>query len=60
MDNYLIAVDLDDTLLTAEKSITPKSKAYIRKKAEEGHRFIINTGAALSGRGPLSENAGNS
>lgn len=49
MDNYLIAVDLDDTLLTAEKSITPKTKAYIRKKAEEGHRFIINTGRPFQG-----------
>lgn len=50
MDNYLIAVDLDDTLLTAEKSITPKTKAYIRKKAEEGHRFIINTGRPFRAR----------
>lgn len=35
MDNYLIAVDLDDTLLTAEKSITTKTKAYIRKKQKK-------------------------
>ncbi len=49
MDKYLISVDLDDTLLTSEKIITQRSREYIRKITNEGHRFIINTGRPFQG-----------
>jgi Cof subfamily protein (haloacid dehalogenase superfamily) len=42
---YLIAVDLDGTLLTdAEKKITPRTKTALQKVMEQGHKVVIATG----------------
>lgn len=42
---YLIAVDLDGTLLTdAEKKITPRTRAALQKVMELGHKVVIATG----------------
>ncbi|WP_078555290.1 Cof-type HAD-IIB family hydrolase [Bacillus alkalicellulosilyticus] len=45
MDNrHLIALDLDGTLLTDEKKISPRSKRTIAKAREQGHIVVIATG----------------
>lgn len=43
-EKYLIALDLDGTLLTDEKKITPKSKEMIRFLIDQGHVVVIATG----------------
>ena len=49
MEKFLISVDLDDTLLTQEKTITDESVAYIQELERKGHHFIINTGRPHQG-----------
>lgn len=49
MEKYLISVDLDDTLLTKDKTITQESIAYIQNLVKNGHHFIINTGRPHQG-----------
>jgi Cof subfamily protein (haloacid dehalogenase superfamily) len=41
---HLIALDLDGTLLTDEKTISPKTKTTIAKAREQGHIVCISTG----------------
>ncbi|KHF38426.1 Cof-type HAD-IIB family hydrolase [Halalkalibacter okhensis] len=41
---HLIALDLDGTLLTDEKTITPRTKQVIAKARDEGHIVTISTG----------------
>ncbi|MBU5595227.1 Cof-type HAD-IIB family hydrolase [Amphibacillus sp. MSJ-3] len=41
---HLIALDLDGTLLTDEKTITNKSKQVLQKAREAGHIVVIATG----------------
>lgn len=41
---HLIALDLDGTLLTDEKTITERSKHVIKKAQEAGHIVVIATG----------------
>lgn len=41
---YLIALDLDGTLLTDKKTITPKTQAFFNKLSKEGHHIVIATG----------------
>jgi len=41
---HLIALDLDGTLLTDNKEISPKNKHVLLKAAEEGHIVVIATG----------------
>lgn len=43
-NKHLIALDLDGTLLTDEKKISPKSKQVIQKAREAGHIVVISTG----------------
>ena len=40
----LIAVDLDGTLLTAEKNILPRTKKALQEAMRQGHRVVISTG----------------
>ena len=47
MPKYLVACDLDDTLLTKKKKITRKSKKYIKQFVKEGNYFVICTGRPL-------------
>lgn len=46
-DKYLIAVDLDGTLLTDDKKITPKTRDYLNTLHSEGHMIVIATGRPL-------------
>ncbi len=44
MERHLIALDLDGTLLTDEKTISPYTKQVLLKAKEEGHVLVISTG----------------
>ncbi|SDJ44333.1 Cof-type HAD-IIB family hydrolase [Salimicrobium halophilum] len=44
MEQHLIALDLDGTLLTDEKTISPKTKAAVQQAIKDGHVVIISTG----------------
>ncbi|MBM7097877.1 MULTISPECIES: Cof-type HAD-IIB family hydrolase [Alteribacter] len=44
MDTHLIAVDLDGTLLTDNKTISLRNRAALAKARELGHKVIIATG----------------
>ena len=41
---YLISCDLDESLLKTNKTISLRTKLYIRKLVKKGHIFMINTG----------------
>lgn len=43
-NQHLIALDLDGTLLTDEKTISSRTKKTIAKAREEGHIVVISTG----------------
>ncbi|MDY0214909.1 MAG: HAD family hydrolase [Bacilli bacterium] len=47
MDKYLIALDLDGTLLTDDKKITPKTRDYLNALSRDGHHIVIATGRPL-------------
>lgn len=40
----LIAIDLDGTLLTNEKQISPRTKKALREAIRQGHKVVISTG----------------
>lgn len=44
MEKYLIALDLDGTLLTDEKTISPRTKNTLLQVIEQGHIVVIATG----------------
>ncbi len=44
MEKHLIVLDLDGTLLTDEKTISPRTKQTIQKASEQGHEVMIATG----------------
>ena len=44
---YLIAIDLDGTLLNDQKIITPKTRDYLNGLALDGHCVVIATGRPL-------------
>ncbi|MDQ0217551.1 HAD family phosphatase [Peribacillus cavernae] len=43
-EKHLICLDLDGTLLTDEKEISPRSKAILTKLKNDGHEVMIATG----------------
>ncbi|TDM13350.1 Cof-type HAD-IIB family hydrolase [Macrococcus bovicus] len=43
-DKHLICLDLDGTLLTDEKTISPYTKHVLERLREEGHEVMISTG----------------
>ena len=47
MQKYLIAIDLDGTLLTDDKKITPKTRDYLNALGNAGHHIVIATGRPL-------------
>lgn len=49
MPKYLVACDLDDTLLTSKKKITRKTIKYIKKFVSNGNYFVFCTGRPLAG-----------
>ncbi|SDX45640.1 MULTISPECIES: Cof-type HAD-IIB family hydrolase [Salimicrobium] len=44
MNKHIIALDLDGTLLTDEKTISPSTKAAVQQIIQEGHIVVISTG----------------
>ncbi|UTR15395.1 Cof-type HAD-IIB family hydrolase [Salipaludibacillus sp. LMS25] len=44
MDSHLIAVDLDGTLLTDNKTISQRNRSVLFKAIEAGHKVVIATG----------------
>ncbi|NLJ80703.1 MAG: HAD family phosphatase [Firmicutes bacterium] len=46
-DIRLLAVDLDNTLLTAEKKISAKNKYWIQKTEEQGIKVVLATGRGV-------------
>lgn len=44
---YLIALDMDGTLLNSERQICPETSAYLRSLSEKGHEVVICTGRPL-------------
>lgn len=44
MEKHLIAVDLDGTLLTDNKTISRRTKTALYKAMEKGHHVVISTG----------------
>ena len=49
MPKYLVACDLDDTLLTKDKKITKKTLKFIKKYISKGNYFVFCTGRPLAG-----------
>lgn len=49
MPKYLVACDLDDTLLTKDKKITKKTIKFIKKFTKKGNYFVFCTGRPLTG-----------
>lgn len=47
MSRYLIAIDMDGTLLTDDKNITPRTKDFLQSLAADGHQVVIATGRPL-------------
>ncbi len=47
MQKYLIAIDLDGTLLTDDKRISPKTRDYLNALGNDGHHIVIATGRPL-------------
>lgn len=45
-NKYLIALDLDGTLLTDEKNITENTKNYLKQLENEGHVIVLCSGRA--------------
>ena len=44
MKQHLIVLDLDGTLLTDQKVISPKTKAILNQARKDGHQVMIATG----------------
>ncbi|PWK13785.1 Cof-type HAD-IIB family hydrolase [Tumebacillus permanentifrigoris] len=44
MSKKLIALDLDGTLLTREKKISPRTQRAVQRAIEDGHHVVIATG----------------
>ena len=55
---YLIALDLDGTLLNDEKTISPKTKSVLQKTIKAGHKVIISTGRPFRSSQPYYEELG--
>ena len=46
-NKYLIALDLDGTLLKDDKTISKATKDYLRKLEKDGNLIVITSGRAL-------------
>jgi len=49
MVKYIASIDLDDTFLRLDKSISPSSKQFVKEFVNKGNHFIINTGRPHQG-----------
>ena len=52
MKKYLIALDMDGTLLNSQHCISPETKIYLKKLAKAGHKIIISSGRPIRGIRP--------
>ena len=43
----ILFTDLDETLLSSDKTISKENLEAIRKMTEAGHKFVISTGRPL-------------
>ena len=41
---YIIALDMDGTLLNSKKEISFKTALYLKKLSKQGHKIIISSG----------------
>lgn len=55
MEEKMLALDLDGTLVNREKKITPKTKNALMEMQRLGHRVALVTGRAMPGVLPLVE-----
>lgn len=46
---YLIAVDMDGTLLNSNHQISTETKEYLKNLAKDGHKIIISSGRPIRG-----------
>lgn len=44
---YFIALDMDGTLLTSDRKISPETASYLKKLQDEGHAIVITSGRPL-------------
>lgn len=49
MEKYLIALDMDGTLLGSGHEILPETKEYLKELNQKGHKIIISSGRPLRG-----------
>ena len=47
IEPYLIAVDMDGTLLNSKKKISLKTYFYLRKLSKQGHKIILASGRPI-------------
>ncbi len=47
MKKYVIALDLDDTVLNTNKEITDLTKKYLQQLSNDGHKVVLSTGRPL-------------
>lgn len=57
-DIRLLALDLDGTLFTTDKQVSPENKAALRLAKEKGVKIVITTGRPLKAIGNLLEELG--
>lgn len=58
MKQHLIVLDLDGTLLTDQKVISPKTKLTLNKALEAGHQVMIATGRPYRSSEPYYKELG--
>jgi hypothetical protein len=54
----LLVLDIDGTLLTSEKKITPRTRAAIERAREKGVRLVLATGRRYPSTRPVAEDLG--
>lgn len=53
-DTKILFLDIDDTLLSTDRTISEENSSAIRRAIEEGHRIVICSGRPLSGILPVA------
>ena len=47
MDKYLIALDIDGTLLNKDRIISPNTFSYLKKLINDGHKIVLASGRPI-------------
>lgn len=53
MNKKLIAIDIDDTLLTSQRQLLPETAEAIKEAKAAGHKIVITSGRPLVGIKPI-------